>query len=471
MLVAMAGVLMTFLPLTLIRFAFLDDYSFLATALRNRDGTFELLASVGRPINGWLLETAFGVANDIDGLRWLRLTGILGIATLAAILSSILAKHGLSIPEAASTSIVICTLPAFQVYASWAQYLGTPWAALAAVGAARFTLRSFDKRGLRRALNALGAAGLFTMAMLVYQPAAMVYWLIVAIDVFTPTTTIRRALVRLSAFGTVAALGLLAGYAAFRIGAARYGLGGDRSALPDDLLAKARWFVTDPLQRALNVGQLSGSRVIAIAVAALMTIGMVLYFRGSMRQRLLLTTACIALVPISYLPNLVTAENWGSFRTQIGLASMIALLAVLAFKGWVSVAPRQHHLKRSLTAWVVSLAAVIGVLSAVDKSLNYFALPQELELRVLTRQLRVIGTSDEIFFVRAAVSDTTAPGSWFDEFGVPSTVALYTPEPLVFLLLQEMHPDLSTPSVAIVDSVGSNDVVATIDMRILSEYR
>jgi hypothetical protein len=170
------------------------------------------------------------------------------------------------------------------------------------------------------------------------------------------------------------------------------------------------------------------------------------------------------------LPNLVTAENWASFRTQIGLASVVALLAVLALKGWIGFVPLRSHLQRSLPAWVMGLAALLGALSAVDKSLNYFALPQELELSVLNSQLQAIGTPDEIFFIRAAVSDTTAPGSWFDEFGIPSTVAIYTPEPLVFLLSKEMYPDRATPSVTIIEDAGSGDLVETIDMRSLSQY-
>jgi hypothetical protein len=92
---AMLGsVLVVYLPVVVVPYAFLDDYANLAAT---KTGTWDLWASwaeEGRVLNGILSQAAFSAANSIDDLRLVRLVGLLGIGTLIVLLRQALVRAG-----------------------------------------------------------------------------------------------------------------------------------------------------------------------------------------------------------------------------------------------------------------------------------------------------------------------------------------------------------------------------------------
>jgi hypothetical protein len=60
-----------------------NDYTYLRVAREEPGRLVKLTASHGRPLNGALLETSFGVTSDVSQLPWLRLASVLMLTLLA----------------------------------------------------------------------------------------------------------------------------------------------------------------------------------------------------------------------------------------------------------------------------------------------------------------------------------------------------------------------------------------------------
>src|SRR5687767_9315496 len=100
-------------------YGFLDDYPYLYDAIRNKLFLGPVFAS-GRPLHAFLIGLFLSSMTGIDDLRYLRLFGVLGMATLGWRLCLVLVRRGWIFYQSIFLSIVMLTLPPFQLYATWA---------------------------------------------------------------------------------------------------------------------------------------------------------------------------------------------------------------------------------------------------------------------------------------------------------------------------------------------------------------
>src|SRR5262249_19107853 len=130
--------------------------------------------------------------------------------------------------------------------------------------------------------------------------------------------------------------GLVLGFGVYKWGIALYehALPPTRSHLVQDAWGKALWFFSQPLMNALNLAKLSPKRWLAIAIALFIAGGLSQYFRGAVKERFWQGTIAASLLPLSYLPNLVVAENWSSYRTQAALTSLVVVYGFFALWGY-----------------------------------------------------------------------------------------------------------------------------------------
>ena len=168
----------------------------------------------------------------------------------------------------------------------------------------------------------------------------------------------------------MAGLGLGIGFIAFKYGQVLYSRGGERSALANDWAGKAGWFMQEALSRSLNLANLSVSRLLAFGVGIFILLGLLLYFRGSFKRRVGMTGLALVLLPIAYLPNLVTAENWASYRSLGAITALVVLYVFLALHGFWRVLrqpPDSWAIKSTLSivALTCGLLATSNVLSSV----------------------------------------------------------------------------------------------------------
>jgi hypothetical protein len=445
-----------FLTVVIVPYAYTDDYTLLWMSVSG-EATAQFGMSImnvnalgGRPLMGLFDEVGFGLANGIGDLRFLRLVSVLGIAALAVLVHYALVRARVASVPAALIAILMCLVPALQVYGAWATLYSQPFAALSA-GVASLTIgRSLDGERRLRNDRLAGAGALLVAGLFVYQPAAMFFWVFLAIGVagarYEPDRAVRLAKGHLG----VAAVAFAVAYVFTKLIVHVVDNGsttGERSTLTHDVAGKLRLFWHEPLYRALNLVDVTPTARQAVVVGAVAVTGIFVWLgRYSARPGVYVVIGA-ALLPLSYLPNLVVEDMWPPYRTQIATASLVALYLGLGVLGlWVVVTdalrPRveRRHL-RTARAVALGLAFVFVGAAAVVASTNVSSLivePQMTELRLLKRQVNDLPPGAlRVSFVLTdwygGLTDTVI----YDEFGLASSVRPWAPEPAIDLLLRE----------------------------------
>lgn len=452
-----------FLPALIVPYAFSDDYSVLSIANglagrpvfgTNIPGGFfgtnilDTVAGSGRPIAGLLDDLVYSTAGTIDNLRFVRLVTVVGIVALAFLLHWALVRSGVRSVPAALIVVLVCGMPAFEVYGSWAVLFNIPYAAILAGCASLFAVSAVDGPRCLVVDRMVGAVALMLAALLIYQPAAMFLWVFLAVALFGAVNERRRAL-RLVFVHVAVAFGALGlAYVAFKTHYGGIVTLNPRDALTTDVVGKARWFVKDALYQALNLGHLTPALWLAAVVAILAVVGVPLLLRQRRaHQPLLFVGIAVALVPLTYLPNLIVQDNLAYYRTQLAITSLVVLYACagaigiwLTLQDWLQPRISGRALRTvtrlALVASVVAVAASTAI--AARNVLTLFVVPQTAELRLLRNQVAALPTGVR----RVAVLGTpynlgVAHLVRYDEFGFPSTAHPFVSQPIVLLMLHE----------------------------------
>jgi hypothetical protein len=458
-----------FLPVVIVPYAFSDDYPTLWMAVSGEPNPWfgsSILAAHsvgGRPIAGLLSTVFFKVAGTIDNLRFVRLAGIVGIVALALLLQWALVRSKVRPVVAALITVLVCSMPAFEVYASWAVLFVAPLAALLGGGASMLASSIVDSPLRLVRDRFIGAVCMLVAALLIYQPPAMFFWVFLAIALIGTVQEPSRAgrVVRRHAEVAVVALplALLIGKVAAHL-AHNNSPNAARSQLTLDVIGKARWFFAHPLYRSLNLFELTASPWLAAFVVAVAAGGIVAWLVLRTTRPLFNLVIAVALVPLSFLPNLVVKENNSLvFRTGIALTSLVALyfcLGALAIfmlcRDWL----RTRVSVRALAVVQRSAVAISGVCVALVAGLaarNVMTLvvdPQSTELRIMRSDIAAIPAgSRRIGFVQTAWNQGLT--NWYsDELGLASSARPWTAEPATMLILREegrLPPGQTPPAV------------------------
>jgi hypothetical protein len=443
------------LPTLMVPYAFGDDYTDLWMVDSGQPNAYfgksvlDLSATEGRPFSGLLLTWFFKAAGTIENLRFVRLFAVITIAALALLLHWALVRSKVKPTVAALIAVLACSLPAYQVYASWAVLFSAPLSALLAGGASLFAVAAVDgPRDLGRG-RLLGATGLLIAALLIYQPSAMLFWVFFAVALVGAARDSRRSL-RLTQthFGVgIAALAL--SYLELKFSTLVMGKaapGAARNNLTHDVVGKARWFFHEPLYQSLNLFDLTPAPWFAALVAVVAAGGIVLWLiRRGARPWLYIAIGTV-LIPLTYLPNLVVAADWASFRTRPGIEALIALYFCLGalgiwltFRDWLKPRASRRVLLASerLAFTAAFLFVATSVVAGANNVTTLFVLPHITEQRMLRSQVAALpeGTR-RIGFVQSNWHLLTNL-ELYDEFGLPSSKAPWTLEPSVNLILRE----------------------------------
>ncbi|MDX6407389.1 MAG: hypothetical protein QOE13_460 [Gaiellaceae bacterium] len=333
-LIAPVVALVAYLPAIVVPYAFMDDYFVLAWREGLGGEFFKTATSFGRPLHAVFLRGAFSLATDIDSLRLVRLLSLVGVMTLAVLLYHALRQAGFGPWFSTGVCVSVVSLASFQVYVSWASCSEASYAAILG-GLAWLRLRSaFELSGRGALIRRAEAAALLLCALLVYQPTAMFFWVFAAIDALRPSEQIGQAWRKLAAGLGVAAVAMFFAYAAVRVGVHFYGgATSGRTNLVHDFIGKARWFWNEPIVNSFGMSGLVPTETLALALAALAAVGILLLHAESGWGALGFLGLAVALIPLSYLPNLAVAEQFASYRSIGALATLLTIYVWLGLCG------------------------------------------------------------------------------------------------------------------------------------------
>jgi hypothetical protein len=488
-------------PTVFHRFGFRDDYSILREAHEEPGKVMRVCAMQARPLYGELMETSFRLARGIDDLAWIRFAGTLLLGVVTAVTFLLLRSLKWDRWTAALAAGLIAVLPSSQLIASWA--VGWPLcvAILLTLGGFVSAEQAFAGRqtggvvrpGSGRRWKAPGAVawrgpgvakvGWWTAAVvlvmgsaLIYPSNTLFYFTAVAAAVWSRRRgTMRGGIEWFVRHAITVVIGLLM---AFTLMMTAFASGvvpaSTRVGLEHDWMGKLGWFVGEPLQNAMALiahNHDGGSHAVhrVAALVATVIVGGLAHccFNRRWRQRLWWTVGLAAMLPASFLVNLVVADRWTVYRVLLPLsATVVVLLAIslLTLSG------------RRLARAGLVLLLVPGLWLARRASFDLVARPQAAELRAMESGAAAINPSERprIFVLTPTPEEHVAPWVFADEFGSLSTDSDWVPKEMLKLIMRDRFPDLPDIARQYTVQTGRNvpaqaayDVV--IDLRHLRE--
>ncbi|MBD5802537.1 hypothetical protein AZOA_19660 [Azoarcus sp. Aa7] len=450
-LIIAAVVLAAYSVVLLNTFGVLDDYYFLHDAITGGNHTLPLLIGAGRPLNAVLLDQGFYLAGSIEGLSILRSITIIGIWLLGVCLYFFSRRHCVDYVSSLAIACGVILLPSFHVYASWAQHFTTPFAGVLAILSAFVLTPACAIRKRSRGLAIALAAVLLLIAIIIYQPLAMLFCTGVLLSVLSKPDAVsdwggERAIDAVAAF----VVAMLAGFIIFKIGQYLYPNDASRYGLVQDIYGKLSWFFSEPIANALSLYAVPRSTALQYATISLILLSALVFLgKYGLSTSLIIFVYGVLCLFGSYAPNLVTAENWTSYRSIGAVAASIVVMTVLLLRESVFLIRRGFSSYETLSCyakylWIPSIALLYLItVNAHGTVLSAFVLPNVFELNNLASFLRdaaIKKTERVLLVVRpASWEDSSARPMAYDEFGMPSSVRAYYAKPIVEIVVRSMN--------------------------------
>lgn len=408
-------------------YGFLDDFTVLDQAIRDDLGAQVLtLVAYGRPVYALLEATCFPLLRDLGDLRIMRLASVISIGAFS-VASFVYLRRINTLPPflCIYLPVLFVLTPAFQVYAAWAVAASFPAAALLAGSA-------FVMLHRPTALRFLSATCLLVAALAIYQPAAMSFWIFASVAWIGSERPLRRRDILVPSLAVASALAIDFGLAKLLpIIIAGRSLPQSRTALSSDTAGKLLWFFRNPMVDALNFWTIEPSTGFAICTALFIASGLLLlHWRRPMRLFL-----SAALLFAAYLPNLLVAEDWSSYRTQPALAGVIIVFVSLATVAWLRRLRGERILPAAFAIWVIVSA------TAASYDVNrWFVKPQIAEYQRVVHHLDALRDRGDGPLALSAAQHRSFTGFYrYDEFGTLSCFAPWVPVAMARLILRK-HP-------------------------------
>jgi hypothetical protein len=442
-------------------------------------GTFiEALKPViagGRLLYAGALYLAFSQIDDFTTLRLIRYIAVLGISTTVWFVYLFLVNLGWKRVTALIISVILGTIPSFQVHAAWTIAFIFPWGAALAGISVYFLNKNSRSLITRFILSSL----ILVLSFNIYQPSATYFWVFTVLILFMKSSKlqdkVRVYLIHVSVFFTSALIALLIQKVISRLMEECCSFAVARSNLTTDIVGKLVWFVKGALLDSANLLLLKPSIEFGLFTLVIIVVGFWLYVQGSLKEKCIQMVIALSIIPLSYLPNLVIAENWSSYRTQVGLCSVIIIYFFISlrrilelFRNKFGVILRQVILGFSLFA-----ACVLTMFHETFE----FAIPQFIEMSAI--QSKIAGSdlskTKEIVLIPNNWQGSISPLVRYDEFGLPSTDVQWAQIEAVQLALRDLNPAFTNIPIRVIADIKqypqSTDGILIINLREMSTIR
>jgi hypothetical protein len=437
---------LVYLPVVWLSYGANDDYFLLYHSRLHDLEPLKLWLGAGRPVTAILAHYAFQLIHTVSQLHFLRIITITGVTLLGILLYFIIYHHYRWDKKVSIIlTLILCVIPSIQVTVAWAQYFAIPLGLICAASSALVMSKAVESELSKRAKIARIAfsAILLVLALLIQQAAGMYYWVVVALEFLDHSRSSRYTIKSVVSYLAVWLVDILIAYIFIKIGNVAAPGYAYRTALVHNIPEKIVWFFKEPLFRSLSILLTNKSLPLALCVAVIAGIGLWLHFTKSQSQnKVLRMSVLLMLVPLCYLPNLVIAENWPSYRTQFALASLVVIYFISGINNIIEqVFPNPDLMNLFKTGFLGTLA-VVGLFSANYHIVVDFSWPQSVEWSYLKSQIldNDLNKIEEIDIIRAHWLDSLSTAV-LDEFGFPTTYPNSAPEPMLRLMLMEMGVD------------------------------
>ena len=443
--------------------AHIDDY----WLLWKPGPSLEVWNAAGRWANGLFFRAVWYDVDSVGELWRPRLAALVGILVFVIGLYASLRRLDYSWLFSVAVAALAALLPTLSVYAVWATCAGHVYACLAAMLAfwvAEASTRRGGPPGVPGGWLAgiLGhaAASVLYVAFSIYQPAAMFYATLglFALAAKTGETWSQRQWLRLAIHATVLAAAMAASFVTFKLMAhdvQNIDIAG-RGEITSDYITKLGRFVLQPVGQSsvpyFFVNHWNKWQMFAVEVAILgVWVPLGLWFRleGAPTLRIVRIVGLYALVPLTYIPNLIVASDYFPLRTRPAISVAILFLMLLAAAGYLRRLIAEQQRRQRIAG--VGLAVAFGVAFALARYHldEYFFLPSRIEWDVVRADVqRSFETGpaqpERVVFVMPDSEKPVAPRFIYSEFGYLSASCNWATEGMTAMAVKDVAPDKLT---------------------------
>jgi hypothetical protein len=435
-----------------------DDYWLLWEWRNDPAQVRTIFNKYGRPANGWLFTLAWQGAEEVADLWRPRAFAMIGLALLAAGNYLTLRRLDYSLEFARGLSAGMVLLPTFCVYVTWGVCCAYVYGCALAL-AAFWILEGAKSHPWQAQVAALIAASVvLTAAFCIYQPTGMFYVVPVMFLLASPrwNQPTWRTWLHLGLHAAVLFISLAAGFAVFQ------SLTGEipdlhdvsqRAAPATNWVRKLGRFVLQPVGQSCALyffvndwSKLPMMSIVVGALGILFPLGAFQRLDGGFRRRATRILLLLALIPLTYLPNLLIASDFFPYRTRPAIAVAILFLLGLGASGLLRRLIADETSRRKIAR--AGLLAFLGVAAVINHVhlVNYFVVPSQIEWSVVQSQvIREIRTKDDspnrVVFVMADSNQPVASRFIYDEFGYVSTSLPWVGEGMTAAAISKLAPE------------------------------
>jgi hypothetical protein len=448
-----------FLPVLQTHYFFVDDYLLISpNASQSQLYHRVFLGSIGsgRAAAGFVEYGVFRLVQNLQssGLeRMVRFVGLIGLVLLSYVVFVIFRACRMRTAYAFMGSILICSLPAFQVYVSWliinSVPYGTALAALSGLILLKNAFKENNGRSSYRKGSVLFAILFLVMSLHFYQPAAMFYWSvgIIYLALLRDEDLRKKWRTPVYTYFSVGCIAMMIHFinvktVSFVMGFAPGFRGSLIPLTREAIVFKIKWFLTNPLINGLNLWNISPTYMLAGIVGIIITTGFLVSLRvaalQAMRERrfdLISHHAqriflIIAMIPLSILPTLLVTESWATYRTIVALEASLCVLFFISLLNIEEVLKSGRFLpdkiKKVIMPLILILLSALVVVNARGNVKRYFADLHSMELKYVKDTIRGYGISklseSSVIYVRGPDKKYFLDNQFRFEFGYPSSI-------------------------------------------------
>jgi hypothetical protein len=416
-------------------YAFADSYEFIWLAKTSPTFQHEFIRG-GRPLYGLLNQLAFGTFSEtISDLKWLRFFSLVGSVILSIQIFKFLLKLNMKVLEAALFSFLIFTLPSFSLIIGWSSTYQIPWALNISFYAGLILYQTLQDKKIN-ILKYLSAVLLVIISLCFYQAAGTAFLIPFVFSAVLLKQIETSKLIHLIAFLSIS---FVLYFIVFKLNIAWHGIEPfGRTKL--NIFKFPFRYLLFYIRELKTLIQASG---IIIAPYFFLFIGCFLFLGFFFMQKKnsqkpnanLFLIFLLAVLPLSYLPNLISSDNWKCSRTIVPAAILVLFYQFYYLK---------QLSKKIKLIKPLSLALSVSLLTTSYINLNsYISDIQVRELKALKiafNKISLTNTNKIIFIIpeRTFLLDFEYyKKSYADEFIQISSSRLWMASPLLHQLQTE----------------------------------
>ena len=432
---------------------FFADYAYLDEIYllwHNDDNTnFRISHTQGRWLSGLIFQKLFTSISTIKQLKLLRLFSLAGWIATTFLWSAIFKKwvNLLGFNNRLwwiGTLYVVCGIST-AIYIGWT-ILGVFLSVSAALLSGHILFKNLyqQKKEIRIPTSVLfGSLILSIISLFIYQPTFGIFLLPFFLHYLQRKKTKPDRIIIIGVIFYL--IGYIAYYFLFKYSLQAYHMeASTRTAIHFQFLKKLSFFFAGPLPQAFSLNLLfSASSIFSqVFYPLIIIVWVITVFQRNRENKtggnLVFIAFVFLLLALIYLPNMVSAENFPSYRSSFVFNLAVFIMVIEGLFHFFSTEKKQK-----IFSWIVSIWLIISGFYAFNFQ---YIIPLKKEYAILKNfmQKNYKPGIGEVHFIRAdkfMFSAKYHTRVYRDEFGAPSTYRDWVPEPITKQMIYEITGD------------------------------